>query len=99
MDKSPFRSRNIGEHQAKMVDLIAADAEQLLERSHYVTNGRYKSLFLTNFETAIMYLNKAIAFDGVSETPQEVNGDPETADSEPNEENEYGGPEGTDDPS
>ena len=70
MNDSPFRSRPFGDHAGKIAQQAASDAEQLLSRSQYISPGRYRSLFETHLETAMMFLNKAIAFDGVTETPQ-----------------------------
>jgi len=56
------------------------DAQSLLDRANYVAPGRYRSLFQTHLETAMMFLNKAIAFDGVTETPQAADNPPTTFD-------------------
>ena len=67
-----------------------------MDRANYVTPGRYKSLFLTHLETAMMFLNKAIAFDGVMETPLSAKGEQQRSAAEqkelfnPTEENESG---------
>lgn len=67
--KSVFGSLPIGESQGRLKSLAQSDAESLLDRAKYVAPGRYKSLFQTHLETAMMFLNKAIAFDGVTERP------------------------------
>jgi hypothetical protein len=67
--KSVFGSLPFGESQQRMVSLAASDAESLQSRAEYVSPGRYRSLFLTHLETAMMFLNKAIAFDGITEQP------------------------------
>jgi hypothetical protein len=67
--KSVFGSLPFGESQQRMVSLAKSDAESLAARAEYVSPGRYRSLFLTHLETAMMFLNKAIAFDGISEQP------------------------------
>ena len=69
MTDSPFRRKNLGEHQLRLVELATHDADKLHARAHYVAPGRYRSLFVTHLETAMMFLNKAIAFDGVTELP------------------------------
>ena len=69
MNESPFRPKNLGSHQVKIQQLAQGDAESLLDRSRYIAPGRYRSLFETHLETAMMFLNKAIAFDGVTEVP------------------------------
>ena len=65
----PFRSKTLGEHQKKLSELARSDAEQLLSRAEYTPHGRYRSLFQTHLETAMMFLNKAITFDGVLDVP------------------------------
>jgi hypothetical protein len=67
--ESVFGSLPFGESQARLASLAKADAESLLNRAEYVSPGRYRSLFQTNLETAMMFLNKAIAFDGITEQP------------------------------
>lgn len=69
MNKSPFRSVPFGDAQLKLKQLASSDAESLHSRAEYVAPGRYRSLFETHLETAMMFLNKAIAFDGVIERP------------------------------
>ena len=69
MNKSPFRPAIFGDAQLKLSQLASSDAESLHNRAEYVAPGRYRSLFETHLETAMMFLNKAIAFDGVVETP------------------------------
>lgn len=66
---SVFGSLPFGESQSRLSSLARSDAESLLERANYVAPGRYRSLFQTHLETAMMFLNKAIAFDGVTEHP------------------------------
>jgi hypothetical protein len=67
--ESVFGSLPFGESQARLASLAKRDAESLLDRANYVAPGRYRSLFQTNLETAMMFLNKAIAFDGITEMP------------------------------
>lgn len=67
--ESVFGTLPFGESQARLHSLAKRDAEQLLDRSNHVAPGRYRSLFQTHLETAMMFLNKAIAFDGVTEMP------------------------------
>jgi hypothetical protein len=69
MNKSPFRPAIFGDAQLKLSQLASSDAESLHSRAEYVAPGRYRSLFETHLETAMMFLNKAIAFDGVVERP------------------------------
>jgi hypothetical protein len=69
MTDSPFRSRPFGDAATKLSQLAQSDAESLHSRAEYVAPGRYRSLFETHLETAMMFLNKAIAFDGVTELP------------------------------
>jgi len=81
----------MGEQQRKLAEQARMDAQMLFERASYVAPGRYRTLFQTNLETAMMFLNKAIAFDGVSETPRTAAAN-ETADddAQATEENENG---------
>jgi hypothetical protein len=67
MNTSPFRSHPFGDHAGKIAQLASSDAEQLLSRANFVAPGRYRDLFQQHLETAMMFLNKAIAFDGVVE--------------------------------
>lgn len=48
---------------------LAIDADALLVKAaQTVKPGRYFALFQTNLETAMMYLNKAIAHDGLKDS-------------------------------
>lgn len=62
-----FDRKELNESQQRLIDLARLDAEQLLDRANMVKNGRYKSLFTTHLEEAMMFLNKAIAHDGITE--------------------------------
>ena len=84
MSESVFGTLPFGESQARLRSLAEHDAESLLERSHFVAPGRYRSLFQTHLETAMMFLNKAIAFDGITEHPVK------DAEQPPNEEQDSG---------
>jgi hypothetical protein len=67
--KSVFGTLPFGESQGRLRSLAEQDANSLLDRANFVAPGRYRSLFQTHLETAMMFLNKAISFDGVTETP------------------------------
>ena len=51
-------------HQEKLLKLVRSDAAQLLGRAEYLPQSRAKSIFITNMETAMLWLEKAI-----NETP------------------------------
>ena len=73
------------EHQ-KIMRLARMDAEQLLSRAESLPSSRYKSLFVTNLENAMMWFNKATTHSPTDEPPlfEEIpDGDDPLSDSDP----------------
>lgn len=59
------------EHQEKLLKLAHSDAEQLKARVSNMASSRAKSIFITNLETAMLWLEKAVAETGVESTEEE----------------------------
>ena len=55
-----FDHRSADPEQQKIMRLARMDAEQLLSRAEYLTDSRYKSMFTTSLEQAMMWFNKAV---------------------------------------
>ena len=62
---SVFRGKNVDDEQKALMEEAAMAAEEMVALVSKVRGGRYKSLFQTNLEDAMMWLNKAIAHDGI----------------------------------
>lgn len=63
---SVFEPKLTDEARRDVMRTFSRDAEDMLSKATaHVKQGRYLSLFQTNLETAMMYLNKAIAHDGL----------------------------------
>jgi hypothetical protein len=60
-----FDSVEMSPEQQDARNRCQSSAELLYDSARRVKNGRYKSLFQTKLEEAMMFLNKAIAHDGI----------------------------------
>ena len=57
----------LSEEQIKIMKLASLDAEQLLSRADSLPDSRYKSLFTTTLENAMMWFNKAVSRPSTSD--------------------------------
>lgn len=56
-----FGYQQIDETKLKLIELVNADAQGLVDRLKHVKDSRLKSMAITEIEKAIMVVNKAIA--------------------------------------
>ena len=61
--------------QEKLMKLARLDAEQLLSRAESLPNSRYRSLFATSLENAVMWFNKAVTHPTPFDPEEEEDGD------------------------